>query len=177
MNKIQKKWAEIPLLILIFWLCQATEISLGVLPWGLGSISIFAAILAFISYSRSWERTTILAYLISLVASATAGTKGTLFIVSMVWASLFSKLLSSAFNLEGRNSFAVLTGWFVLFQKITLWILLNHFARSPTVGLFFVHAFSQILINAIIAWIIYPAFIKWDQYFEHVPEEESRGLA
>jgi hypothetical protein len=170
-TKIQKKWAEIPLLIFIFWIFQAMEISISVLPWGLGSISIFAAVLAYISFSRSWERTTVLAYLISIVASSTAGTKGTLFIVSLVWASLFSKLLSSAFNLEGRNSFGVLTGWFILFQKISLWLLLNRFANSPTVGLFFVHTFSQIIINGLIAWVIYPALIKWDHYFEHVPEE------
>jgi hypothetical protein len=176
-TKIQKKWVEIPLLVFLIWIFQAVEISLTVLPWNLGSLSIFFSLLAFVSFSRSWEKTTVLAYLVAIMASSTAGTKGTLFIVSLVWATLFSKVLSSAFNLEGRNSFAILTGWFVLFQKIALWILLSHFEQSPTIGIFFVQVISQIFVNAAIAWVIYPVYIKWDQYFEHVAEEENTGLA
>jgi hypothetical protein len=177
-TKIQKKWVEVPLLLAFFWLAQAMEISLTVLPWNLGSFSVFFSLLAYVSFSRGWEKTTVLAYLIAIIASSTAGTKGTLFIVSLVWAALFSKVLTSAFNLEGRNSFAILTGWFVLFQKMAIWGLLIHFKEAPTIGLFFVHTVSQIVVNAAIAWLVYPAYIKWDQYFEHVPEEEKNtGLA
>jgi hypothetical protein len=176
MTKAQKKWSEIPLLILAFWMMQSLEISMTTLPWNLGALTIFPPLLAYIAYTRGWQSTGVLAYLFSFVASSTAGSKGTLFIVSQVWATLFSKVLTSAFNLEGRSSFVVLCAWFIFFQKMVLWSLLNHFSQAPALGLFFLQSFVQVLTMGMTGWLLYPIFVKWDLYFEHLPEEDADGL-
>ncbi len=176
MTKAQKKWAEIPFLLMAFWFLQAVEISLSTLPWSLGSLSLFPTLLAYIAYTRGWQNTAILSYLFAFVASASAGTHATLFIVSMVWATLFAKLLTSAFNLEGRNSFIVLCAWFVFFQKLGLWFLLGHFAYVPAAGLFFLQSFVHVIVNGLLGWLLYPIFVKWDAYFEHLSEEEKETI-
>lgn len=173
MNMTQKRWLEIPILMAIIWICQALELSIVHLPYYLGSPQLISLIVAYISFSRGWASTVLLTAILAFLGSANIGYATGIFIAAHVWSALCTKTVVSALTLEGRPAFALLVAGYNFFLKCLTWAILRSFDASPTLSLFFAQFISQTVIIAIVAWLLFPFFQKWDDYFMHASDEDN----
>lgn len=177
MTQTQKKWSELPLLLILLWIVQGLEISLLNLPYYLGSPQIISILLAYFAFSRGWTSLTILSFVFAFMASANSGISTGVFVSSHVWTALIIKSISSALTLSGRNSFVGLSIAFSLILRTLTFVLLKSVGAGPTLPLFFLQVLTQTAVFAIISWLIYPLFNFWDHHFDHVQEEDhNRGI-
>jgi hypothetical protein len=173
MTMTQKRWFEIPILLLIIWVSQAVELSLFPLPYYLGTPQLFSLMVAYVAFCRGWTSTAVISFLLAFLCSANVGYPTGLFIAAHLWSALSSRAVVSAFTLEGRPAFVIVVTGYSLFLKILTWSLLKSLDASPTLPLFFAQFFSQTALLAAAAWIIYPLFRKWDDYFLHTLDDDS----
>lgn len=173
MNQTQKKLLEIPLLLLTIWVFQALELSLIKLPSFLGVPQVTSLIIAYIAYTRGWKTTTVLSLVFSALGTANIVYPTGLYIAAHMWAALFTKVAVGAFALEGRRSFVLLViSFHIILKSITLG-LLKFVNAGPTLPLFFVQVFAQLILAIIFAYLLYPLFVKWDEFFNHAMSEDN----
>lgn len=173
MTQTQKKLAEIPLLLLSIWVFQALELSLVKLPFFLGVPQVTSMIIAYIAFSRGWKTTTALSLVFAVLGSSNVAIPTGLFIASHMWAALFTKMAVTALALEGRNSFVLLTIAFHFMLKAITLGLLQIINAGPTLPLFFAQVFSQLIFVVVFAYLLFPIFIRWDEFFGHSMDEDS----
>ncbi len=174
MTQTQKKFAEIPLMILSIWVLQALELSLIKLPFFLGVPQITSMIIAYIAYSRGWKTTTALSVIFAAFGTANVAYPTGLYIAAHMWAALFTKIAADSFALEGRNSFVLLViGFHFILKAITL-SLLQLVNAGPTLPLFFTQVFAQLILVVIFAYFLFPLFVKWDEFFNHSLDEDNK---
>jgi hypothetical protein len=175
MTMTQKRWLEIPLLLMIIWTFQALELSLLHLPYYLGTPQLISLLVAYVAFSRGWTTTVVLGFALSFLGSSSVGYATGLYIAAHVWSGLASKTLVSGLTLEGRSAFVLLVVGYNIFLRSLTWMLLKLIGASPTLPLFLAQFFTQTLLMALAAWIVFPLFVKWDDFFAHTQDEESLG--
>ncbi len=175
MTMTQKRWLEIPLLLLLIWVYQGLELSLLHLPYYFGTPQLISLIVAYVAFSRGWTLTVILGFLLSFLGSANIGYATGIFVAAHVWSGLASKTLVSALTLEGKPAFTLLVVGYSFFLRSLTWFLLKAHGASPTIPLFVVQFLVQTLLLAVAAWLLYPIFLKWDEFFMHAQDEETLG--
>lgn len=169
----QKKVVELPLFVLILWIVQSMELSLLQLPFSAGIPQLVSFIVAYIAFTRGWKTTTVLSCLIAFLGASNIGYSAGIFIAAHMWAALFTKVIIAALALEGRRSFvSLMLGFHLVFNLLTLG-LLHFLGAGPTLPSFFTQYILQIAYVALMAYILFPAFIFWDEYFEHGYDDDT----
>ncbi|MEO5668240.1 MAG: hypothetical protein ABIR96_09295 [Bdellovibrionota bacterium] len=169
----QKRWLELPILLALIWIVQALELSLLHLPYYLGTPQILTLMIAYVAFSRGWTSTVILSFILAFLAAANIGYSTGVFVAAHVWSALATLTVVSALTLEGRSAFVLLVVGYDLFLKIVTWLLLRVVGAIPSIPLLLAQFFAQTAIMAIVAWLIYPLFKKWDDYFLHVQDDDT----
>jgi hypothetical protein len=172
MRPIKRKWLEWPLLLFCIWAAQATDLSLIRLPYELGGLPWIPVVVGYIGFTRDWPQVMLLSFLISFLDAPTASYPTGIYVASLVWTGLFAKLLVASFTFEGRLSFTLLGCWFMLFYKSLTWALLKSVQIAPSLALSLAELIPSVLVGAGLAWLLYPAFVKWDQLFDRSFDEE-----
>lgn len=178
MTPTQKKTFEIPILLLLLWTLQALELSIMQLPFFVGVPQIVSFIVAYIAFTRDWGMIAILSFAFAALGSANVTYASGIFIAAHMWTALFVKLAASSLTLEGRQSFVMLMVAFHFLYSLMVMILLHFVNAGPTLPSFFAQFFVQVLYVAAGAFLLYPLFQKWDEFFDHAEEDEnslSRG--
>jgi hypothetical protein len=177
MTQTQKRWIEIPVLLIVLWVVQALEMTLFRLPYFLGAPQFISILIAYIAYTRGWNTVTILSFVFSFMASANVGFSTGVFVAAHMWAALITKGVVMAMTLEGRRAFVgLVVGYSLLLRGLT-YALLQYANAGPTLPSFFAQILVQTAIFAVLAWILYWPFSFWDGFFGHLEEEEhSRGV-
>lgn len=175
MNQTQKYLFELPILALFFWIWQALELSVLRLPFGAGGIQIIPSIVTYIALTRSWERTTLFAFLLVFVGSFNIGIPATTYIAAGVWTALFAKLFSSEFAVEGSQKFMLLAGGAHLCNKFLIFALLRYQHNALPFWIFIKDVTISSLSTMALSYFVFPYLVRWDEYFEHAIDE-SRDL-
>lgn len=177
MTQTQKRWIEVPLLLLILWVVQALEMTLFRLPYYLGAPQFISILIAYVAFTRGWNTVTVLSFVFSFIASANVGFSTGVFIAAHVWAALITKGVVMAMTLEGRPAFVGLVVGYSLLLRTLTYSLLQYANAGPTLPSFFAQILVQTTVFAGLAWILYSLFSFWDGFFGHLEEEEhSRGV-
>jgi len=177
MTMTQKRWLEVPILLAIIWLSQALELSLLHLPYYLGTPQLVSLLIAYVAFSRGWTSIMIIGFVLSFLGAANNGYPTGLYIAAHLWAALLMRIVVSALTLEGRSAFVLLVASYDIFLKTLTWTLLKFLGASTAVPLFLAQFAAQTTLMAICAWLLFPVFRKWDEYFLHALDEDSLGPA
>jgi hypothetical protein len=169
----QKKILELPLFLLLLWILQSLELSLLQLPFSAGIPQIVTFIIAYIAFTRGWKTTTTLSFVIAFLGASNVAYSAGIFIAAHMWAALITKVVIAALALEGRRSFvSLMLGFHLVCNVLTLGLL--HFSGAgPTLPSFFTQYILQVFYVAVMAYLLFPAFILWDDFFEHAYDEDS----
>jgi len=176
MTQTQRKLLEIPILLLLLWLTQGLEISLLRLPFGLGSLDVIPVLVTYTALTRHWYLLGALSFAFAFIGSSTVAYSAGIYIGVQMWTALVTKICVKAFALEGRGPFTGLavSSWMV--GKILTGFLLSLSQPPLPLGFFFAQLATGALSTALIAWLFFPAFVGWDKFFEHEPDE-ARDLS
>lgn len=170
MTQSQKKFFEWPLLLLSMLVLQVLEVGFLHLPV-LGSLQITPILIIYITLSRGWGKLAGLSFLFASLASTWVAYPAPVFIGVQVWTALVTKAVVYGLALEGRNPFVFLVAGSNVFYRVLAWVLLRGASEALPFWDMLLHTFLTSLSSALLAWLLFPVFIWWDEYFEHEAED------
>jgi hypothetical protein len=174
MTPTQKRFTEGPLLLLMILLSQALELSLfQKIPIFLRPIQLTPILIAYLALTRDWGLTFLLSAALSYMGAATVGYPTGVYMASQIWVALSIRLLVSIMALEGRHAFTLLVLGGNLFQKLLVRLIMGSQGQFVDVALFLGDLAKTTVTATVLAWILYPFFIKWDRFFEHERDDSS----
>ncbi len=171
MTQTQKKIFEWPLLFLILVLIQAIEISLLDLPLGLSTLHFIPVLSIYIALTRSWGQILLLSFVLGILGSPAIGYPAAIYISVLAWTALTTKAVVSALALEGRRPFVGLTAASHIFSRLLTWALLKNIGSALPFSTMFQWMIGSTLTTSFLAWVLFPYFVAWDEYFEHEADE------
>lgn len=171
MTQSQRRFAEIPLLLLILWCVQALEISVLRLPLNAGAVHLMPVLITYVALTRSWGMLGLLSFAFAFMGSSTIAYPAGIYIAVQMWTALVTKGFVKAFALEGRTPFTVLAVSSHVVAKIITFLCLLALKMSPPVGHSVLHLVGGAASTALLAWFLFPPFVAWDSYFEHEADE------
>ncbi len=164
MNTYQKRIFEWPILLIFLWLEQSLEIAFINRFFAFQLLPIF---IIYIAYTRDWPKVALHSAVLAYMGSSHIGYDPTLFVCVSVWTALTIKFFVETFAMEERPAFIWLNIAAHTFSKTLTWILLSSEKHSLSFGHFLADTILGIPLIAVSAWALYPALLKWDDYFEH----------
>jgi hypothetical protein len=165
-SQSQKKALEWPLLILLVFMTQALESAW--LP-----IEVIPILVSYLAATRRWGTLAGLSAVLGILGSPSVGFPGLIYISAIIWAALFQKAILQTFRLEGQQTFVGLAGLGMLLYKILVYTFLVFAGRARPFESFALHAVTVSVLASGLAWALFPLFAKWDELFEHDPDEST----
>jgi len=175
MTKTQKKFAEWPILLFMIMLTQTAELALHNLPLFSGYVHLIPIMIAYIALTRSWYTLMLLTVIFAYIGSATIGYSMGIYLAVQMWTAMVLKSFVYAFALEGRRPFTGMVVASSLFAKILTWFFLKSFHLSQPLSHMVLSLPLTLLMAGLLAWLLFPVFVAWDNYFEH-EAEDARDL-
>ncbi len=175
MNPTQKRFLEWPLLLFIWFVIGALEMSVLQLPFGMGAPQIVPILIAYFCLTRNWFQLTFLTIIFAILSSGHIGFPTGVYVAGLLWAALITKIFVMGFTLEGRRAFVALVAIFHIFWQELTWLMLKSLNMAPLFRVMFWKLPGIVLIVGVLAWFLFPLFIRWDEYFDHAIDD-SREL-
>lgn len=168
----QKNVVEWILLILCFIFFSSLESSiLSILPLNIGNFHIAYIIVFYVALTRSWYHLSLLSFLFAYLSTVNSGVPGGVQIAALMWIAYFIKIFSYTLSFENRYSFVYLNFVATIFVKSLIWILMNIYHKAIPFLDFLAEIPGSLIGISLTAYLMYPIFVKWDQYFEHEAED------
>lgn len=176
MTQTQKKYLVWPILLFLFWLAQALEISLVHIPvLRFAHIHLTPILCIYIALTRSWGKIALLSAVFGILAIPAVGYPASIYVAVLMWTSLGTKGVVSALALEGRRPFSMMVFASHAFLRILTWFLLRNIGQALPLGITLHWTLLSALTAAVLGWFLFPIFVAWDDFFEH-EADEARDL-
>jgi len=171
-NISQKNLLEFVLLLLLITVFTALENSfLAMLPFHLGRFQFLHIVIFYLALTRSWGHLCILSMFLAYAANTNSALSTGVHISTLMWTAYVIKITSYTLSFESRYSFVSLSLFAHLSLSIFIWSLNGLLYRSIPLKDMLATLPGSSLGICITAYLIYPLLVKWDQYFEHEPED------
>jgi len=167
----QRRVTEWPLFLTLLSCAQIAELSFLQMPFNLGSVHLIPVLCAYIALTRKWRHIAWLSLLLAIVGASSVGYSGLVYFAVLLWTALLTKIVVGALALEGRTSFTLLVMGAHIFAKLLVWILLKHGGSALPFPRALLGIFATLFPAGLAAYLLFPLFVKWDEYFEHEADD------
>lgn len=169
MSLTQKRLIQLPLFFLMafFAILPAEQSILARLPFGLGPVQILPIALTYVALTRSFAKTILWGIILGLVTSLGVPFGFGDMIVAQTWAALVAKLITSTLPVDNKGTFAVVACWQALVARISWRLLTMGAFHGVTWWRFTLDILPSFLTIAAFAYVFFPIFILWDEFFEN----------
>lgn len=143
------------------------------LPFYLGPFNLLSILLTYLALTRSLPQTLIWGLLIGCISALLYPFGFGAIIAAYAWSAMAAKLMTYALPFDSRAPFAALVCYQVAFHKV-LWRLLTLEQYSGVSWFdFILKNIPSFLTTGIIAYILLPVFVVWDEFFENNSPKSS----